>query len=187
MRDFDWARDDYSPSLRTAAIWNFILTCRLRLTLDSQKWTYPGGMTPERYEEPGCCLSISTRSGAAYAVYLKAVLSPDRAKYTRGLSGKGSLCLRAPSMLQLEFCIRRQSARQRKTAIWVRESLLALGPTFIKIGQLFSTRSDLLPAAYTEVGTLPQLVNSYSGCPLHEGLPAVQTLPVQDVISFHAA
>lgn len=48
VRDFNWARDDYSPSLRTAAIWNFILTCRLRLTLDSQKWTYPGGMTPER-------------------------------------------------------------------------------------------------------------------------------------------
>ena len=48
VRDFDWARDDYSPFLRTAAIWSFILSCRLRLTLDSQKWTYPGGMTPER-------------------------------------------------------------------------------------------------------------------------------------------
>ena len=54
-------------------------------------------------------------------------------------------------MLELEDCICRKSLRQRKTAIWIRESLLALGPTFIKIGQLFSTRSDLLAAEYTEV------------------------------------
>ena len=48
VRDFDWARDDYSPALRTAAIWTFILSCRARLFLDGQKWAYPGGMTPER-------------------------------------------------------------------------------------------------------------------------------------------
>ena len=71
MRDFDWARDDYSPSLRTAAIWNFILTCRLRLTLDSQKWTYPGGMTPERWGawEPFLLLSSMQCAAKALSVW----------------------------------------------------------------------------------------------------------------------
>ncbi|NJO44881.1 MAG: AarF/ABC1/UbiB kinase family protein [Oscillatoriales cyanobacterium RM2_1_1] len=41
-------------------------------------------------------------------------------------------------------------SRRRSQAIWVREGLLDLGPTFIKIGQLFSTRADLFPKEYVE-------------------------------------
>ncbi len=40
--------------------------------------------------------------------------------------------------------------RTRKRAIWLRESMLQLGPTFIKIGQLLSSRADILPAESVE-------------------------------------
>ena len=47
------------------------------------------------------------------------------------------------------------SQRRRSLASWCLEQILELGPTFIKLGQLFSTRSDLFPAEYTEVKNLP--------------------------------
>jgi len=40
--------------------------------------------------------------------------------------------------------------RRRQQAIWIRDTFLDLGPTFIKLGQLFSTRADLFPAEYVE-------------------------------------
>jgi predicted unusual protein kinase regulating ubiquinone biosynthesis (AarF/ABC1/UbiB family) len=43
-----------------------------------------------------------------------------------------------------------QSDRRRSLAVWVRETLLELGPTFIKVGQLFSTRADLFPTEFVE-------------------------------------
>lgn len=43
-----------------------------------------------------------------------------------------------------------KAKRRRSLAIWIRESLLSLGPTFIKVGQLFSTRADLFPIEYVE-------------------------------------
>ncbi|WP_008317679.1 ABC1 kinase family protein [Leptolyngbya sp. PCC 6406] len=44
----------------------------------------------------------------------------------------------------------KQAQRRRQQAVWIRETLLDLGPTFIKVGQLFSTRADLFPAEYVE-------------------------------------
>lgn len=44
----------------------------------------------------------------------------------------------------------KRTARRRALAIWIRETLLDLGPTFIKVGQLFSTRADLFPSEYVE-------------------------------------
>ncbi|HSM80598.1 MAG TPA: AarF/ABC1/UbiB kinase family protein [Nodosilinea sp.] len=43
-----------------------------------------------------------------------------------------------------------QTARRRQLAVWIRETLLDLGPTFIKVGQLFSTRADIFPIEFVE-------------------------------------
>jgi predicted unusual protein kinase regulating ubiquinone biosynthesis (AarF/ABC1/UbiB family) len=44
----------------------------------------------------------------------------------------------------------KQAARRKSQAIWIRKNFLELGPTFIKLGQLFSTRADLFPIEYVE-------------------------------------
>ena len=44
----------------------------------------------------------------------------------------------------------KQTKRRQEMAVWIRETCLSLGPTFIKIGQLFSTRADLFPIEYVE-------------------------------------
>ncbi|MEM7581044.1 MAG: ABC1 kinase family protein [Mastigocoleus sp.] len=44
----------------------------------------------------------------------------------------------------------KKAARRRSYAVWIRETFLDLGPTFIKVGQLFSTRADIFPSEYVE-------------------------------------
>ena len=57
----------------------------------------------------------------------------------------------------------KQSARRKSLAIWIRESFLDLGPTFIKLGQLFSTRADLFPTEYVqELSKLQDRVPAFS-------------------------
>jgi predicted unusual protein kinase regulating ubiquinone biosynthesis (AarF/ABC1/UbiB family) len=48
------------------------------------------------------------------------------------------------------FSEEKLAQRQKTQAVWIRKSLLELGPTFIKAGQFFSTRADIFPAAYVE-------------------------------------
>jgi hypothetical protein len=56
----------------------------------------------------------------------------------------------------------RKEARLKKQAAWLRESLIELGPTFIKIGQALGTRADLLPLAYVkELATLQDKVTAF--------------------------
>ncbi len=49
--------------------------------------------------------------------------------------------------------------RLEKQGVWLRDHLIGLGPTFIKIGQSLGTRADLLPLAYIkELSTLQDQV-----------------------------
>jgi len=85
----------------------------------------------------------------------------------------------------------RKEARLEKQAAWLRESLIDLGPTFIKIGQALGTRADLLPLAYVrELQTLQDQVppfptaeafariESELGRPLHECYPEIDSEPI---------
>ncbi|MGQ4648476.1 AarF/UbiB family protein [Lyngbya aestuarii] len=48
------------------------------------------------------------------------------------------------------FTEEKRATRRKAQAIWIRDTFLDLGPTFIKVGQLFSTRADLFPGEYVE-------------------------------------
>jgi len=84
-----------------------------------------------------------------------------------------------------------KEARLEQQASWLRESLIDLGPTFIKIGQALGTRADLLPLAYVkELATLQDQVPSFPtaeafarieselGCSLHECYPEIDSEPI---------
>ncbi|KAH7533512.1 hypothetical protein FEM48_Zijuj04G0138800 [Ziziphus jujuba var. spinosa] len=61
------------------------------------------------------------------------------------------------------FTENKQKKRMQKTAAWVRERVLQLGPTFIKLGQLSSTRSDLFPREFVdELAKLQDKVPAFS-------------------------
>lgn len=85
----------------------------------------------------------------------------------------------------------RKQARLEKQAVWLRQSLIDLGPTFIKIGQALGTRADLLPLEYVkELATLQDQVPAFPtaeafarietelGRPLHEAFPEIDSEPI---------
>ncbi|KAL6511242.1 Protein ACTIVITY OF BC1 COMPLEX KINASE 7, chloroplastic, partial [Orobanche hederae] len=101
---YSWANENYNSVQRTIDIWSCVISLRVRVILDTAKWTYIGGFTLEK-----------------------------------------------------------QIERRRKTALWLRKRALQLGPTFIKLGQLFSSRSDLFPKEYVdELAKLQDKVPAFS-------------------------
>ncbi|KAI0497002.1 hypothetical protein KFK09_023328 [Dendrobium nobile] len=61
------------------------------------------------------------------------------------------------------FTENKQKKRRQITASWCRERVLQLGPTFIKLGQLSSTRSDLFPKEFVdELAKLQDRVPAFS-------------------------
>jgi len=58
---------------------------------------------------------------------------------------------------------RNRERNQEKQAVWLKNRLIDLGPTFIKIGQSMGTRADLLPLPFvTELGTLVDQVPPFA-------------------------
>ncbi|HEY5402536.1 MAG TPA: AarF/ABC1/UbiB kinase family protein [Pyrinomonadaceae bacterium] len=85
----------------------------------------------------------------------------------------------------------RKEARLQKQAVWLRDSLINLGPTFIKIGQALGTRADLLPLPYVkELAVLQDQVPAFPtaeafarieselGRSLHECYPEIDNEPI---------
>ncbi|HMJ07551.1 MAG TPA: AarF/ABC1/UbiB kinase family protein [Pyrinomonadaceae bacterium] len=58
---------------------------------------------------------------------------------------------------------RNRDVNQEKQAVWLKEKLIDLGPTFIKIGQSMGTRADLLPLPFVKaLGELQDNVPPFS-------------------------
>lgn len=67
----------------------------------------------------------------------------------------------------------RKNDRLGRQAVWLRESLIALGPTFIKIGQALGTRGDLLPLSY--VRELARLQDQVPPFPTSEAYARIES------------
>src|SRR5689334_24852585 len=85
----------------------------------------------------------------------------------------------------------RKETRLKQQAAWLRESLIDLGPTFIRIGQALGTRADLLPLAYVkELATLQDQVPAFPtseafaiveaelGRPVREAYAEIDAVPI---------
>ena len=63
--------------------------------------------------------------------------------------------------------------KQQDQAVWLKDSLIKLGPTFIKIGQSLGTRADLLPLNFVkELGTLQDEVPPFDNAEAHQRIEA---------------
>ena len=45
---FSWANENYNSWQRSADVWSFVLSLRIRVLLDNAKWAYLGGFTEEK-------------------------------------------------------------------------------------------------------------------------------------------
>ena len=77
-----------------------------------------------------------------------------------------------------------KEARLERQAAWLKENLVALGPTFIKIGQSLGTRGDLLPLAYVkELATLQDQVPPFPTTDAYARIEAELGQPLQQAFA----
>lgn len=73
---------------------------------------------------------------------------------------------------------------QTEAAEFIRDGLLTLGPTFVKLGQVVSTRTDVLPKTYTEVlKTLQDEVPGFSGAKAKEIVSVELGRPADEIFT----
>eukprot|EP00587_Corethron_hystrix_P000241 CAMPEP_0113329428 /NCGR_PEP_ID=MMETSP0010_2-20120614/20902_1 /TAXON_ID=216773 ORGANISM="Corethron hystrix, Strain 308" /NCGR_SAMPLE_ID=MMETSP0010_2 /ASSEMBLY_ACC=CAM_ASM_000155 /LENGTH=886 /DNA_ID=CAMNT_0000191531 /DNA_START=49 /DNA_END=2709 /DNA_ORIENTATION=+ /assembly_acc=CAM_ASM_000155 len=76
------------------------------------------------------------------------------------------------------------AAAKVEAATFVRDGLLRLGPSFVKLGQVVSTRTDVLPAEYTDVlKTLQDNVPGFSGKRARDIVSKELGRPVDEIFS----
>ena len=75
--------------------------------------------------------------------------------------------------------------RTRRRAIWLRESMLQLGPTFIKVGQLLSTRADILPTeSVEELSKLQDEVPSFTAAKARQIIESDLGKPIDEMFGY---
>jgi predicted unusual protein kinase regulating ubiquinone biosynthesis (AarF/ABC1/UbiB family) len=109
---------------------------------------------------------------AAY-IYLDALAAMEREK----VKGRGRRLLRWFARKLFSQSALHREERLRAQAIWLRNRLIKLGPTFIKIGQAIATRADLLPVPYVQELTklqdeVPAFPHEAAACIIEEELGA---------------
>lgn len=148
---FSWANDNYNSLQRSIDVWSFVLSLRLRVLFDNAKWAYVGGFSEDKqvtFSFMAAVLNCFLIDVCVSLSFLSCFIFPSVNHF-----------LFFPFFFWLKKTL--QKNRRRKTASWLRERVLQLGPTFIKLGQLSSTRSDLFPTEFVEELAKLQVLTFY--------------------------
>ena len=93
-------------------------------------------------------------------------------------------CLKPRSMKKKGASEEDIKQAQIDAATFIRDGLLTLGPTFVKLGQVVSTRTDVLPSTFTDVlKTLQDDVPAFSGARAKEIISKELGVPTDEVFT----
>jgi hypothetical protein len=93
-------------------------------------------------------------------------------------------CLKPRSMRKKGATEEEVQQAQIDAATFVRDGLLTLGPSFVKLGQVVSTRTDVLPKTFTDVlKTLQDEVPAFSGARAKEIVAKELGVPTDEIFT----